>query len=130
MEETSNSGQQQTTTNSTENSENSVGKVDSSLLARNKSQANLRLWQPGQSGNPAGRPKKAVEQAYLDAVKRAMTPERVHDLIVELADRSEWRAKAFAAELAMHYGAGKPIQRLQNVGESFADVIAMLTSGE
>jgi hypothetical protein len=109
-------------------SENGVRMVESSVITRNKTAENVLpyRWKPGQSGNPAGRPRKETELAYLDAVKRALTPERVHDLIVELSARSEWRAKAFAAELALHYGAGKPVQRIETNNNGLQDILSML----
>ena len=72
--------------------------------------ANLRPWKPGQSGNPAGRPKgiaavvkERVEPSelvdiLLDAARdpRAKVSERIA-AVRELADRGWGKAPAFAA---------------------------------
>jgi hypothetical protein len=100
--------------------------VESSLIAKNKSLANLRPWQPGQSGNPAGRPKRATEEAYLNAILKAMPPEKLADLIMRMSERAEWRAQAWAGEIAAHYGLGKPVQRIETGDNGLQHILAVI----
>lgn len=82
-------------------------------------------FKPGYSGGP-GRPKKAVEDAYLNAILDALPPEELTALIRKLREEDGWRPKAFAAELVAHYGLGKPVQRVYTTGFDFGDMVDSL----
>jgi len=72
------------------------------------------LWKPGQSGNPAGRPKKAREEAYLSVVREKLSPERLGEVLEELLNDKSWRARMAAVELSLAYTLGKPVQRTES----------------
>lgn len=63
-----------------------------------------------------GRKPKAVEKAYLDAVKNALPPDKIESLLDEALtlarDTRSWRGIVEVLQLAMAYGAGKPTQRI------------------
>lgn len=104
--------------------------VNSPIYQENKmADENIRdekgRFKPGYSGGP-GRPKKDVENAYLNAVMDALSPTELTDLIKQLMETEGWRPKAFAAELIMHYALGKPVQRVHQTGNGLADILAML----
>lgn len=66
-------------------------------------------FKPGQSGNPKGRSKRPVEEAYLKAVVKSMPKARwskVLDRVGLLAERGERWAVEFYADRIM----GKPVQ--------------------
>ena len=67
--------------------------------------ANLRPWTPGQSGNPAGRPKTGD----LEALCRAHTPAAVAALVKALASPRE---RVAAATALLDRGWGKPAIRV------------------
>jgi Family of unknown function (DUF5681) len=74
-------------------------------------------WQPGQSGNPKGRPTKAQELALVDSIRSTFTPEQVQEILTEAltiarANKST-RGMLAVAEFAMNYTVGKPVQRIQ-----------------
>lgn len=67
-------------------------------------------------GNAAGgRKPKAVEKAYLDAVRDALPPEQIASLLTEALNLARetrsWRGMAEVISIALAYGAGKPTQK-------------------
>ena len=82
---------------------------------------------PGVSGNPHGRPSKERERAVLAAVKDALPPEKIAEVIVALVnDSTSWRARVAGIELHLHYTLGKPVQRTQEVSDAFEEILAQL----
>lgn len=103
---------------------------ESEHIAAAKQGSRSHLWQPGQSGNPAGRKPKAVERAYLDAVKEGLPPDEVASLIREALDlarrQNSWRGMAEVLQLALAYGAGKPVNRVQTSDGNLAALLEAL----
>jgi hypothetical protein len=68
-------------------------------------------WRPGQSGNPAGRPRKTQELRDLEAACRAKAPDalRVLTALMQKADKDSTRLAAALAILDR--GFGKPVSR-------------------
>jgi len=56
----------------------------------------------GMSGNPGGRPPRATEQEYLDALKDALPIERFMKIVNRYAERAE-RGDTRAAEVLFKY---------------------------
>ena len=79
------------------------------------------LWKPGQSGNPAGRPKKAREEAYLSVVREKLSPERLGEVLEELLNDKSWRARMAAVELSLAYTLGKPVHRTESANTDVID---------
>ena len=107
---------------------------ESEHIAAAKQGSRSHLWQPGQSGNPAGRKPKAVERAYLDAVKEGLPPDEVASLIREALDlarrQNSWRGMAEVLQLALAYGAGKPVNRVQTSDGNLAALLDALGQGQ
>ena len=85
---------------------------------------NLGRFTAGNPGGP-GRPKRAVEEEYLRVLSEKLSP--MGEVLQELLEEDSWRSKAFAIELALHYGLGKPVQRVHQTGNGLADILAMLS---
>jgi hypothetical protein len=64
-------------------------------------------WQQGQSGNPAGRPKEASSEAKRLARQHTVKAVQV---LAELLDADDLRARAVAAQALLDRGWGKPAQ--------------------
>ena len=88
---------------------------------------------PGNPGSP-GRKPKAVERAYLDAVKEGLPPSEVAALIREALDlarrQNSWRGMAEVLQLALAYGAGKPVNRVQTSDGNLAALLDALGQGQ
>jgi hypothetical protein len=73
-----------------------------------KGTANLKMWQPGQSGNPAGRPKRH------DAIKPLLDqfgPDAIRKLVTLMDSEDERIALMAAKEIADRaYGKAKPAE--------------------
>lgn len=90
---------------------------------------NLTPWKKGQSGNPKGRPTKAVEDRFLNMLALKMdeaTMEKFVDKMIHKAvDLGEYRSM----ELLAAYLGGKPVQRTITVDESpLNDALAQLVT--
>ena len=70
-------------------------------------------FQPGQSGNPGGRPK---EDPHLKAMARVHTEAAVQVLVDALSDENG-RTRIAAAEALLDRGYGKPAQSVAVTGE-------------
>ena len=77
-----------------------------------------------------GRKPKAVEKAYLDAMQAAMPPEKIEQLLgeaLELARSTRsWRGIVEVIQLAMSYGAGKPVSKTVHTDGNLAELLAAL----
>ena len=69
-------------------------------------------FQPGQSGNPGGRPKEDIE---VKALARTAGPEAVEKL-VELMRGDDRRTALAAAQALLDRGFGKPSQAVEMSG--------------
>lgn len=83
------------------------------------------------AGNSAGgRKPKAVERAYLEAVKKAIPPEEVEQLLadaLEMARKTNsWRGIVEVLRIAMDYGAGKPTQKTVTADGNLETLLAAL----
>ncbi len=71
---------------------------------------------PGNAQPGAGRKPKAVERAYVDAIRNAVPPEELESLLKEALETARstksWRGLVEVVELVMSYGAGKPTQKV------------------
>ena len=79
-------------------------------------------WQPGQSGNPAGRPKKAHEVAYLETFRRVITPDK-WEAIISRAYRDAEKGDAAARKWLSDYLIGPPIERKEITGADGAAIV-------
>ena len=68
-------------------------------------------WRPGESGNPAGRPKRTPDEKALIEACRQKAPEAMKVLVqlMKSADRDSVRLQAALAVLERGYG--RPLQR-------------------
>ena len=71
--------------------------TDAISESRKRSNANLQPWQPGQSGNPRGRPKKIIEPllrklAQSDPDGKGVIAERLALKLVQMALRGNVKA--------------------------------------
>ena len=74
--------------------------------SRERSLANLRIWQPGQSGNPGGRPKTVVDAVAI-CQKHG---EKACQVLEKLLDSKDERIQFAAAKEVLDRGFGKPVQ--------------------
>lgn len=84
-------------------------------------------------GNTAGgRKPKAVEKAYLDAVRDALPPDEIASLLKEALDLARdtrsWRGMAEIITIALAYGAGKPTQKTVTTDGNLEQLLAALAS--
>lgn len=82
-------------------------------------------------GNKSGgRKTKALEHAYLDAMRNALPPERIEELLERALDLAEssrsWRGIVEVITLAMSYGAGKPVSKTVHTDGNLAELLAAL----
>ena len=75
-------------------------------------------FEKGQSGNPKGRPRKAVEEKYLKKISSSVTLTEWRDIVkkaVQQAQKGDARARQWLAD----YLVGKPVQgvELDQIGE-------------
>jgi len=86
-------------------------------------------WQPGQSGNPAGRPRREVEERYLRVFRRAVKVGDWRDILdkaVELAKEGDKDARKFLAE----YLVGKPTEYVNADVSTNAGTVEDMTDDE
>lgn len=69
----------------------------------------MAKFQPGQSGNPAGRPKRSVEEKYLKKISSSVTMAEWHDIIKRAVVDAK-RGDAKARQWLSDYLVGKPVQ--------------------
>ena len=85
---------------------------------------------PGASANPAGRSPKVTEEAYLTAIREAVSPEDLKALMKEAVkiarEAGSWRGVVAVAELAAAYGLGKPVQRVIQQSGNVDAIMAIL----
>ena len=85
---------------------------------------------PGSPQPGAGRKPKAVERAYVDAVKEALPPDEIANILTEALEMARntnsWRGMVEVAQLALAYGAGKPMQKIVTSDSNLADLLAVL----
>ena len=75
-------------------------------------------FEKGQSGNPKGRPRKAVEEKYLKKISSSVTLTEWREIVkkaVQQAQKGDARARQWLAD----YLVGKPVQgvELDQIGE-------------
>ena len=86
---------------------------------RGKNTENLIPWQPGQSGNPGGRPKGSKE--FRERC-REFTDERGLPVLIEIAETAKHKDRMKAVELLLAYGYGKPKQGVELSGDDGGDI--------
>jgi hypothetical protein len=81
-------------------------------------------WKPGQSGNPAGRPKASAGQREAKALAKEHTAAAIATLAEILKDKKATAsARVAAATAILDRGHGKPLQQVE-IGEAgvFSDM--------
>lgn len=87
---------------------------------------------PGTVVPGAGRKPKAVEKAYLDAIRESLPPEQMAAVITEALqlarDTRSWRGLLEVVQFAASYGAGKPTQKTVTTDGNLEQLLAALAS--
>lgn len=87
-------------------------------------------FQPGQSGNPGGRPKAILPDGRtLAEVAREHTLDAVETLVAVMKDGESDAARVSAAVAVLDRGWGKPTQPIE-ADEAFADLAAELIAAK
>ena len=106
----------------TENQQGGVSRQGGMVLDANGKFA------PG--NHSGGRKPKAVEKAYLDALREALPPEEVKNIIAEALaaarKTNSWRGLVEVLALALSYGAGKPVSKTVHTDGNLAELLAAL----
>ena len=76
-----------------------------------KRQAPKSAFAPGQSGNPAGRPKKTQEAFELEAACRARSPDALEVLLELMVNSKQDNVRFNAANAIIERAHGKALQR-------------------
>jgi hypothetical protein len=78
------------------------------MANKNPKTAHLTKWQPGQSGNPGGRPRKLrdVTELALEASPKAI------QRLIKLVDSKDERVALAAAQAVLDRAIGKPSQAI------------------
>ena len=76
-------------------------------------------FQPGQSGNPGGRPKQA--KPFKDRCQTFMEKEGI-DMLISIAQNPRDKSRFKALELIAAYSFGKPKQGLELTGDEGGDI--------
>lgn len=69
----------------------------------------MAKFQPGQSGNPAGRPKRSVEEKYLKKISSSVTLTEWREIVKKAVEQAK-RGDAKARQWLSDYLVGKPVQ--------------------
>lgn len=87
----------------------------------------------GQTGNPKGRPRRAIEERYLRRLRRAVNSEE-WDAILEKVKSEAKKGEKWAVEFLAHYLIGKPTEYVNadvtSGGEPIVFVIKRPAGGE
>ncbi len=77
-----------------------------------------------------GRPKKEQETAVLVAINQVAPPERIAHAIDQMfllaEQHGSWKAYDAAVTLALNYQLGRPTARVEQSGDTFANLVATL----
>lgn len=83
-------------------------------------------FQPGQTGNRGGRPKKTDEERTLEAMCKDKTPEALETILFIMGEGTQERARLAAAQYVIDRGWGKAKESVElsgTVNLSIADQI-------
>jgi hypothetical protein len=86
---------------------------------RGNNTENLIPWQPGQSGNPGGRPKGSKE--FRERC-REFADEKGLPVLIDIAESAKHKDRLKAVELLLAYGYGKPKQGVELSGDDGGDI--------
>lgn len=72
------------------------------------------MWQPGQSGNPSGRPKRTEAQRTFAQLVKEASP-RAAEILVECMEdpKATWKERQNAALALIEHSEGKAVDRIQ-----------------
>jgi hypothetical protein len=87
------------------------------------SEANLRPFKPGQSGNPSGRPKKTPEELDLIAACKEKTPQALSVIENVMVSGEQEKNRLIAAQYIIDRAYGKATQNVQADGDFRFEVI-------
>src|SRR5262245_34212200 len=80
----------------------------------------------GTVANPAGRPKREIEESTLASIVEYETPERIRQIIEAMHLQATKFGNVQAARLILDYIAGKPVEQLNLTHEETPDVVLKL----
>jgi hypothetical protein len=87
-----------------------------------------RPWQPGQSGNPSGRPKKTPEQREIEELARTWS-KRAMNRLGKIATKGEDKDAVRACEAILDRGFGRARQQV-DVGVTMPSGVVILPAEE
>lgn len=94
----------------------------------------LTPWQPGQSGNPLGRAKRADERAIIAAMDKALPPDKLSEALQDaLTWAYEYKSPKLIlaiAQFIVSYQIGQPVQRSVSASGKLETILSRLSSME
>ena len=115
-------------------SENSGKNVSPRTRSIVRNGGTITPWQPGQSGNPLGRAKRADERAIIAAMDRALPPDKLaealQDAMTWAYEYKSWKAIIAIAQFVVSYQIGQPVQRSVSASGKLENILNRLSSME
>ena len=117
--------------NTSENSGKNVSPRTRSIV---RNGGTLTPWQPGQSGNPLGRAKRADERAIIAAMDKALPPDKLAEALQDaLTWAYEYKSPKLIlaiAQFVVSYQIGQPVQRSVSASGKLETILNRLSSME
>lgn len=115
-----------------QNNENAGKMVSTRTGSIVRNGGKLTPWQPGQSGNPLGRARRADERAIIAAMDKALPPDRLSEALQDaLTWAYEYKSPKLIlaiAQFVVAYQIGQPVQRSVSASGKLESILSRLSA--